>query len=82
MLAAQTFNARRGNAIPTAIFGVVTTGSLTGRFLRLDRRSRVTLDRGRVLHSSEVERIVGILVAMVARRSRASPKLTFFNKLR
>ena len=61
MLAAQTFNERRGNAIPT-IFGVVTTGSLW-TFLRLTG-DLVSIDAAEY-HIKEVERIVGIVVAMV-----------------
>ena len=61
MLAAQTFNERRGNVIPT-VYGVVTTGSLwtflrlTGDLLSIDRTEH---------YINEVESIVGILVAMV-----------------
>ena len=61
MLAAQTFNERRGNSIP-AVFGVVTTGS-AWRFLRLEG-DLLSIDRPEY-HIGQVERIVGILVAMV-----------------
>ena len=69
MLAAQTFNERRGNAIP-AIFGVVTTGS-DWRFLRLEG-DRVTLDLAEY-YIREVERVVGVLVAMVGGASALTP---------
>ena len=62
MYAAQVFNAARG-AAPSAVFGAVTTGS-SGMFLRLDG-AKATIDlTERYLH--EVERIVGILVAMTS----------------
>jgi hypothetical protein len=62
MLAAQTFNTQRGNPIPT-VYGVVTTGSvwkflsLTGNVVSADERE---------YYIKEVERIVGILLAMVS----------------
>lgn len=61
MLAAQTFNAQRGNDIP-AVYGVVTTGS-DWRFLRLVGDT-VMIDRTEY-YIREVERIVGILLGMV-----------------
>ena len=68
MLAAQTFNERRGNPIPT-VFGVVTTGSLW-TFLRLT--GGLVSIAAAEYHIKEVERIVGILVAMV-RAAGAAP---------
>jgi hypothetical protein len=61
MLAAQMFNAQRGNTLP-AVFGVVTTGSdwkflsLTGDELVLDLTE---------YQISQPERILGILLSMV-----------------
>ena len=61
MLAAQQFNQERHNAIET-VYGVVTTGS-AWKFLRLTGTS-VMVDTTEY-HISQVERIVGILVAMI-----------------
>jgi hypothetical protein len=61
MLAAQQFNHERHNAIET-VSGVVTTGS-AWKFLRLTGTS-VMVDTTEY-HISQVERIVGILVAML-----------------
>lgn len=61
MLAAQTFNAQRGNDIPT-VYGVVTTGSVW-RFLRLEGDVGF-IDRTEY-YIAQVDRIVGVLVAMV-----------------
>lgn len=61
MLAAQTFNERRGNAIPT-VHGVVTTGT-NWKFLRLTGDVGY-IDRGEY-YIADVDRIVGILVSMV-----------------
>src|SRR6266487_7182087 len=61
MLAAQQFNQERNNAIET-VYGVVTTGS-AWKFLRLTRTS-VMVDATEY-HISQVERVVGILVAMI-----------------
>jgi transketolase C-terminal domain/subunit len=63
MLAAQTFNAQRGNPIPT-VYGVVTTGSVW-KFLRLTG-SLVSADE-REYYIKEAERIVGVLLEMVSR---------------
>lgn len=68
MLAAQTFNERRGNPIP-AVYGVVTTGS-DWRFLRLEGAT-VTLDQAEY-YIAQAERVVGILLAMVG-GARAEP---------
>ena len=69
MLAAQTFNERRGNPIPT-VFGVVTTGSLW-TFLRLTG-DLVSIDAAEY-HIKEVERIVGILVSHGAGAPQLAP---------
>ncbi len=61
MLAAQTFNERRGNAIPV-VYGVVTTGSLW-KFLRLSGLV-ATVDE-REYHIDQVAHILGILLSMV-----------------
>jgi hypothetical protein len=61
MLAAQQFNHERRNAIEM-VYGVVTTGS-AWKFLRLTGTS-VMVDSTEY-HISQVERIVGILVAML-----------------
>ncbi len=61
MLAAQQFNQERNSAIET-VYGVVTTGS-AWKFLRLTRTS-VMVDATEY-HISQVERVVGILVAMI-----------------
>jgi hypothetical protein len=61
MLAAQTFNERRANPIPS-VFGAVTTGSLW-MFLRLTAEL-VSIDRTEY-HIAQVERTVGVLSAMV-----------------
>ncbi len=62
MPAAQTFNGQRGNPIPT-VYGVVTTGSVW-KFLRMTG-SLVSADE-REYYVKEVERIVGVLLAMVS----------------
>jgi hypothetical protein len=61
MVAAQRFNRERDNAIER-VFGVVTTGS-NWKFLRL-MDTTVYVDRAEY-YIKEVERVVGILVAMV-----------------
>src|SRR5205085_3675262 len=61
MLAAQRFNEDRENGIHT-VFGAVTTGSVW-KFLRLSG-AIASIDRNEY-HISQVERIVGILVAML-----------------
>jgi hypothetical protein len=61
MLAAQRFNEREGNAIPT-LFGSVTTGT-TWKFLSLTEKL-VTLDLDEYL-ITQPEKILGVLVAMV-----------------
>jgi hypothetical protein len=61
MLAAQQFNQERHNAIET-VYGAVTTGS-AWKFLRLTGTA-VMVDAIEY-HISQVERIVGILVAMI-----------------
>jgi hypothetical protein len=62
LIAAQRFNRERGNAIAT-VFGAVTTGSIW-KFARL-QESVASVDRTEY-HISQVERIVGILVSMLA----------------
>ena len=61
MVAAQLFNQERHNTIET-VYGVVTTGS-AWKFLRLVE-TVVYIDRAEY-YIKEVERIVGILVAMI-----------------
>ena len=68
MVAAQLFNQERHNAIET-VHGVVTTGS-AWKFLRLVE-TVVYIDRAEY-YIKEVERIVGILVAMI--RAAKSPQ--------
>ena len=68
MVAAQTFNQERHNVIET-VYGVVTTGS-AWKFLRLVDIV-VYIDRAEY-YIKEVERIVGILVAML--REAESPQ--------
>ena len=61
MLAAQTFNERRGRPLP-AVFGVVTTGT-NWKFLRLEGAALV-LDLTEY-YIAQPERVVGILIAMM-----------------
>ncbi len=61
MVAAQGFNRARGQEIKT-VYGVVTTGT-TWRFLRLIAKT-VFVDRTEY-YLNEVEKIVGILLAML-----------------
>lgn len=61
MVAAQLFNERRDQSVD-AIYGVVTTGSLW-KFMRL-QGDEVVIDLEEY-HISQVDRIVGILVAML-----------------
>jgi hypothetical protein len=61
MVAAQLFNQERHNTMET-VYGVVTTGS-AWKFLRLVE-TVVYIDRAEY-YIKEVERIVGILVAMI-----------------
>jgi hypothetical protein len=61
MVAAQLFNQERHNALET-VYGVVTTGS-AWKFLRL-LETIVYIDRAEY-YIKEVERIVGILMAMI-----------------
>jgi hypothetical protein len=62
MIAAQRFNARRAQAIPT-IYGVLTSGT-DWRFLQIEG-TQVTLDL-REYPITEIDRILGILVAMAS----------------
>ena len=68
MVAAQLFNQERHNTIET-VYGVVTTGS-AWKFLRLVE-TVVYIDRAEY-YIKEVERIVGILIAMI--REAQSPQ--------
>jgi hypothetical protein len=61
MVAAQTFNRAKGNAIET-VYGAVTTGTVW-LFLRL-ADTTVFIDRSEY-HITDVERIVGILLTML-----------------
>ena len=61
MLAAQKFNAQRGNAIPT-VYGVITTGSLW-KFLSL-HASTATIDKTEY-YLDHIEKVVGIFVWML-----------------
>jgi len=61
MVAAQTFNRAKGNAIET-VYGTVTTGS-TWLFLRLTDTT-VSIDRSEY-YIREADRIVGILLSML-----------------
>jgi hypothetical protein len=61
MIAAQQFNQERNNAVGT-VYGVVTSGNLW-KFLRLTAM-HVVVDATEY-HISQVERIVGIIVAML-----------------
>ena len=69
MVAAQQFNQARNNAIGT-IYGVVTSGS-AWKFLRLTEM-HVMVDATEY-HISQVERIVGIIVAMVKEAAGEPP---------
>ena len=69
MIAAQTFNERRGNAIPT-VHGVVTTGT-NWRFLQLIGAEAVADTRE--YYIDRVEIVVGILLAMAYPQSGTSP---------
>jgi hypothetical protein len=62
MIAAQRFNARRAQPIPT-IYGVLTSGT-DWRFLQIEG-TQVTLDL-REYPITEIDRILGILVAMAS----------------
>jgi len=64
MLAAQRFNARKGNDIPT-IYGVSTTG-LTWKCLKLTEK-RLYIDTASYA-IRECDKILGILVSMVAQK--------------
>jgi hypothetical protein len=68
MVAAQLFNQERHNVIET-VYGVVTTGNVW-KFLRLVG-TVVYIDRMEY-YIKEVERMVGILVAMI--RAAKSPQ--------
>ena len=72
MVAAQLFNQERHNVIET-VYGVVTTGNVW-KFLRLVG-TVVSIDRMEY-YIKEVERIVGILMAMIreARSPQARPQ--------
>jgi hypothetical protein len=61
MVAAQTFNESRGNAIPI-VYGVVTTGT-NWRFLQLAGMQAVVDIRE--YYIANVENVVGILLSMV-----------------
>jgi|SRR5579872_47673 len=68
MIAAQRFNQAKGNGIGT-VYGVVTTGSVW-KFLRLtDTVVGVDVTE---YHIREIEKIVGILVAVISRGQAAS----------
>jgi hypothetical protein len=69
MIAAQQFNQERHNAIGT-VYGVVTSGNLW-KFLRLTEM-HVVVDATEY-HISQVERIVGILVAMLKEAAGEPP---------
>ncbi len=61
MVGAQTFNAQRGNAIPT-VYGIVTTGT-NWKFLRLTG-DVVSVDLSEY-YINQVEHVVGIIASMV-----------------
>ena len=69
MIAAQQFHQARNNAIET-VYGVVTIGNLW-KFLRLTEM-HVVVDATEY-HISQVERIVGIIVAMVKEAAGKPP---------
>lgn len=69
MLAAGIFNERRGDG-GRVIHGAVTTGS-DWRFLRL-KGAEVEVDREEY-YLSEVERVVGVMVSMLAAQPVAAP---------
>ena len=64
MLAAQRFNAKKGNDIPT-VYGVSTTG-LAWKFLKLTDK-RLYIDRASYT-IRECDKILGILASMVAQK--------------
>ena len=65
MLAAQRFNAKKGNDIPT-VYGVSTTG-LTWKFLKLTEK-RLDIDVTSYA-IRECDKILGILASMVAQKA-------------
>ena len=65
MLAAQRFNAKKGNDIPT-VYGVSTTG-LAWKFMKLTDK-RFSIDRQNYA-IRECDKILGILASMVAQQS-------------
>ena len=65
MLAAQRFNAKKGNDIPT-VYGVSTTG-LTWKFLKLTEK-RLDIDVASYA-IRECDKILGILASMVAQKA-------------
>ena len=65
MLAAQRFNAKKGNDIPT-VYGVSTTG-LTWKFLKLTEK-RLDIDVTSYA-IRECDKILGILTSMVAQKA-------------
>ena len=65
MIAAQRFNAERGNDIP-CIYGATTSGT-DWRFLKL-KGERLHIDRG-VYHISQCDKILGILSSMVEQKA-------------
>ena len=69
MIAAQQFNQARNNAI-RSVYGVVTSGS-AWKFLRLTEM-HVVVDATEY-HISQVERIVGIIVAMLKEAAGEPP---------
>ena len=69
MIAAQQFNQERNNAIGT-VYGVVTSGNLW-KFLRLTEM-HVVVDATEY-YISQVERIVGIIVAMLKEAAGEPP---------
>jgi len=69
MIAAQQFNQERNNAVRT-VYGVVTSGNLW-KFLRLTEM-HVVVDAAEY-HISQVERIVGIIVAMLKEAAAELP---------
>jgi hypothetical protein len=69
MIAAQQFNQERNNAIDT-VYGVVTSGNLW-QFLHLTEM-HVVVDATEY-HISQVERIVGIIVAMLKEAAGEPP---------
>ena len=66
MIAAQRFNAERGNDIPR-IYGTITSGT-EWLFLKLERKSSLHVDLT-IYQIAQCEKILGILTSMVDQKA-------------